>query len=304
MLLERYPHNIAGTQPQPKQKKDNTMSDSDNNPPTAEILQTLATLFTATKKRCVKWSDWENLTLGENTALLDNLCEYITRGCPKLIVLDNGFAIDPPPKGDELIRFVLANDYITSEDTCRIFGWQYSDVQLDHFAKTLPDRRTLRKLRENDYILFAAPPKEMNLLDITKQNDAFFRKEGCHGEPYWFSSKRESFARTDKVASGKWLAIRRNKLVSSLNKTMKEQQALLAECEYVPNVAESAYLTILYYRKYGISLFADKSIKTSSISASGPDYVLLSGSFGQLSLINYDGGCDCSKNPIAPAMKL
>jgi hypothetical protein len=235
---------------------------SQPNPTPSGVLGTVAKLIRLTEKEDVEWSHWQHPT--NNVTARRNLAEYLKTGCPK--VSNNGeVATNQLPEGHELARLILGDDYITPEEVATAYGVRYTDEQLEHFADTLPDTQTILWLRANGYMLIAGPSTEMNLLQVRKlDNQLFYSKtEG------WYAKDKEKFAKDDTAKAGEWLAIRKDEVPNSFNKTWKEQQDLITEVEHVPNAPEVSYAVTAYFKVRDIYLLRGKYVRTSSVSAGG-----------------------------------
>ena len=237
------------------------MKTSQLNPTPSGVLGTVAKLIRLTEKD-VEWSHWQHPT--NNVTARRNLAEYLQKGCPK--VSDNGGVVtNQLPEGHELAHLILGDDYITPEEMAEAYGFSYTDEQLEHFADTLPDTQTILWLRANGYMLIAGPSTEMNLLRVRDlDNQLFYSKsEG------WYAKDKEKFAKTDVVKADEWLAIRKEAVPNSFDKTWKEQQGLITEVEHVPNAPEVSYAVTAYYKVRGIYLLRGKYVRTSSVDAGG-----------------------------------
>ena len=197
-----------------------------------------------------------------------NLVAYLEMGCPK--VDSNGAVVTPQlPEGKDLCRLILGDDFLSPEDVAKVYGFSYSDEQLEHFAETLPDFNTLTWLRSNDYMLVATPPTDHNLLQVRDLGNQLFysKSEG------WYTEDSQKFSRDDVVKAGMWLAIRKEPYPNSLRKTWDEQTALLTDDEHVPNAAEVSYAVTAYSKVRGIYLLRyllrGVYVRTSSVSAGG-----------------------------------
>ena len=171
---------------------------------------------------------------------------------------------DGLPKGYELAALILGDDFITPEKVAKAYGKRYSDEQLKHLAESLPTEKALQWYRIHGYMLVPGPPKEMNLLEVRDLNKNFYSQNNG-----WYAESNQKFATDETVKSGEWLAIRKDEVPSSFNKTWRRQQELLAEDEHVPNATEVSYAVTVYHKIHGIYLLHDKYVRTTSVSAEG-----------------------------------
>jgi len=198
-----------------------------------------------------------------------NLADYLKMGCPK--VNRNGEVVtNQLPKGHELARLILGDDYITPEEVATAYGVSYTEEQIGHFADTLPSLERITWYKANNFMLVPGFIRDLNLLQVRElDNKVFYSKtEG------WYAKDKEKFATDDKVKAGEWLAIRKEAVPNSFNKTWAEQQDLITEVEHVPNAPEVSYAVTAYFKVRGIYLLRGKYVRTSSVSADG-DHVNL-----------------------------
>ena len=79
-------------------------------------------------------------------------------------------------------------------------------------------------------MLVAGPPTAMSLIDLRALNaDYFYSKGPDKDDEGWYDDASEKFARNDKVDALCWIALRKEPIEDSLNKTWADQQALVAE---------------------------------------------------------------------------
>lgn len=164
------------------------------------------------------------------------------------------------PESHEVAHIILGDDYITPEETMEAYGFSYTGKQLRHFADTLPDLQTILWLRANRYMLCAELPTEMNLLEIKGLDDKLF-----YSKIEKYAEYGHKFSSDDKVNAGEWLAIRKGAVPNSFSKTWREQQNLLTEVEYVPNITEVSYAVTAYCKIRGVFLLQSYYVRTSSI---------------------------------------
>jgi hypothetical protein len=163
-----------------------------------------------------------------------------------------------------LAKQILGDDFITPEEIDKVRGVGYSPEQIGFLAGSIPSEDTLRWCKNNGYAIMATPPAALPLLNIRSiQVDLFYSKTGG-----WYKEDKEKFSRKDKTSPG-WLAIRKDIVPNSTNKTWNEQQTLLLDVEYVPNAAEAAWFITTYYMVHGVRLFERIYVRTSSLDSDG-----------------------------------
>lgn len=159
-------------------------------------------------------------------------------------------------------RVILGRDFISPKEVARTLSIDYTDNELNHLQKTLPDERILHWYRNNGYLLIAGPPRDLNLLEIQKFQKKIIHYGECH--PWLFIEDNEEFPKSDTVKANRWIAIK--KQAYSFDKTWEEQQKVIPKTDYIPNVAEVSFAFITYYRVRGVHLLNDCYVRTSSIS--------------------------------------
>ena len=161
---------------------------------------------------------------------------------------------------------ILGDDFISPQEVAEARGVSYTETQLASLASTLPSKEVLQWARDNGFAVVAGPPRDTNLLDIHKLNtDLFYSKN----DP-WFANKRQKFARSDTVGTT-WLVVRKDPVPNSTSRTWGEQQELLSDVEYTPNVAEAVWFFTTYAAVRGIRLVPNVNVyvRTSSVSSDG-----------------------------------
>lgn len=161
-------------------------------------------------------------------------------------------------------RTILGQDFISPEEIATARGVTYTDEQLAKFGDSLPDQEALEWCRDNGMMLVAGPPKAMSLLDVRSiKADYFYSKEGG-----WYADKAQKFAKNDK-AEPVWIALRKEPVADSRNKTWPDQQELVSAPMAVPNVAEAVWGITTYKAVRGVYLLPDVYVRTSSVDSGG-----------------------------------
>jgi len=161
-------------------------------------------------------------------------------------------------------RDILGDDFISPQQVAEARGVNYTEAQLASFASTLPSKEVLQWARDNGFAVVAGPPSEMNLLGIHELNTGLF-----YSKDYpWFRGKSQKFARNDKVGTA-WLIVRKGPVPNSTYKMWNEQQALLRDVEYTPNVAEATWFFTTYAAVRGTRLVPNVYVRTSSADSDG-----------------------------------
>lgn len=162
------------------------------------------------------------------------------------------------------VRVILGNDFITPQEIAVVRKLTYTYEQLQHFAETLPSEEVLRWLRDNGFVLIAGPPSPMSLLEVRDLNAQllYTKSDG------WYAEAKQKFARNDKMTA-EWLMLRKGIVPNSTDKNWGEQQKLLTEVEYVPNVAETTWGETTYKEVHHAWLFPNIYARTSSVGSDG-----------------------------------
>jgi len=175
----------------------------------------------------------------------------------------------------------LSEDFIPPERLKQHFNknfaahFQYSKAQLKHLADTVPHVSILMWAQENEHILVPGPVSDMCLLDIRELESELFI--GSKGQGSWWEG--ETFPQSDLVNKGEWLLARKTDVLNSRSKRWDEQLELITASEYVPNVAEVAYVILVCNKVKGVRLSPDHYVNTSSVDTLG--FQVKIGCFGQ-----------------------
>ncbi len=169
-----------------------------------------------------------------------------------------------------LARSIMGKDFISAEEIAASRGLSYTERQLIELGKNLPNQAMLEALRDNGMMLVAGPPTAMSMLDIrTVHTDFFCSKGPDQDDSGWYDEANEKFARSDKVEALCWIALRKEPVEDSLNKTWLDQQALVTEPMMIPNVAEATWALTTYKAVRDIYLLEDFYVRTSSVDSCG-----------------------------------
>ena len=205
-----------------------------------------------------------------------NLAGYLKAGCPKID--PNGAVVQSTlPDSEELTQLILGDDYLPAEKTAEVFGFQYSDAQLEHLAETLPtDLETLLLLKTYGCMLAAGPNEDTNYLGVK----TLIGTRPDELNKYWYVREKEKFARNEFVKAARWMIIRKTPVENSTNKTWEEQFSLIPNGYGVPNAAEMVYAMEAYLKVRGVRLFkfgiSLTHVRTSSVLADG-DHLFVGG---------------------------
>ena len=169
-----------------------------------------------------------------------------------------------------LARTILGNDFISADEIAKARGIAYIEDQLIDLGKKLPDQATLEAIRDAGMMLVAGPPTAMSLIDVRALNADFFYSKGPDKDDSgWYDDADEKFARNDKVEALCWIALCKEPVENSLNKTWQDQQALVVEPMVVPNAAETVWALTTYKAVRDIYLLDDLYVRTSSLDSDG-----------------------------------
>ena len=157
-----------------------------------------------------------------------------------------------------LAREILGNKFISPEEIAQDCGLTYSDNIFQYFAETLPSRKELQRIRENDAMLIAGPPKSMSLLEVCDHNILLCRD----GEKIeWLTEDKEKFSREDKITT-KWF-IMPKAVVPNIDLDR------FSKVEHAPNAAEVAWGALIYMKVRDFWLFPYSVAETSSVDSEG-----------------------------------
>ena len=137
----------------------------------------------------------------------------------------------------------------------------------------MPADSVLQWLTENDYALIAGPPIPMKLQEIWSLNPRI-----CNPDVIWPFTLR-GFTTADDVVAPTWLAVRKEPVMNSFEKTWDEQLTLLSHYERVPNAAELSWFITTFYEMTGVLLFSKGYVRTHSFGWDGA--TVLVGNFSE-----------------------
>lgn len=161
-----------------------------------------------------------------------------------------------------LAQSILGVDFVTPEDIMKASAVVYNKKQLVALHAAIPPEDVLRWCKENNFVVIAAPPNPINLLNVrTLDNSLFYSKTGG-----WYSEQK--FASENKTGSG-WLMIRKDPVPKSTSKNWDEQNKLISGVERVPNSAEVSWLVTIYFKVRGIRLLENIYVRCSDLDSDG-----------------------------------
>jgi hypothetical protein len=187
----------------------------------------------------------------------NNLMTYLIKKCSDFITIDDGEKLS----GYNLARFILEDDFISPEEIGTVCKFPYSDNIRQHFEHSLPSEEVLLWLRFYGFTLIAGPPRSVLLTTV---RDSF-------KEVYPFGivssiKNNHQFLQNNEMGS-EWLMLRKTAVPNSMDKTWKQQQALISEREYVPNMTELMWGFTTHSVIRRKRLYDDVLLRTSSIFA-------------------------------------
>jgi hypothetical protein len=230
---------------------------------------------------------------------LSNLIEYLRLGCPKVKDISKNIKL---PTGMALMRNILGVDFIGPEEISKVQGCFYTKEELKILDKKLPDMATVVWMKSNGYALMATLTYELTLLGVRNllARHLFCGKNGR----VWYEAEEEKFSREELLSKVSWLAIRKNVVVDSFNKSWPEQKTLISSSEFIPSAVEMAYFITTYYKVNKIRLFEKVYARTSSVSG-GKECTVALGIFDDSGLAFNAWGDDLShEQGLATARKL
>ncbi len=161
-----------------------------------------------------------------------------------------------------LAQSILGVDFITPEELMKVSAVIYEDKHLASLHDTVPPEDVLRWCKDHNYVVVAAPPYPINLLNIRMLDSSlFYSKTGG-----WYSEQK--FASENKTNTG-WLMIRKDPVPKSTSKNWDEQNQLVFGVEHVPNSAEVSWLVTTYFKVRGVRLFENIYVRCSDLDSGG-----------------------------------
>lgn len=162
-----------------------------------------------------------------------------------------------------LARSILGGDFISPEEIMVARpDVVYSPEHIAQLASKLPSEEVLHSLKESGRGLMPQPPKALSLLDVRAAKPTNFRSETGG----WY--ERQEFAKDDVTGTG-WLAIKKESVADSTNRSWSDQNKLITLAEYVPNAAEASWFITIFFDVHGIRLFERMYVRTLSLDSDG-----------------------------------
>ncbi len=156
---------------------------------------------------------------------------------------------------------IMGDDFVYPENVEQFQNQKFNLKQLHDLEMFLPHPEGLKWLKENGYTLMPGPAEPLSLMDIRTrlQPRRFYLSDTRN----WYFD--EKFFTEDKVEFG-WMAIKKDPLPDSLNKTWNEQFALVNQnMEYIPNVAEMAWFMTTLAAVRGVRPLVNSTVLVDSI---------------------------------------
>lgn len=153
---------------------------------------------------------------------------------------------------------ILGDDFIPPELIAETRGFSYDESLLGKFRENVPSEATLNWCHRCGFILVAGPPTPMSILEVRRINPLKFH---C-GTGGWYDKKVQNFSTTDRVGTT-WLALRKEPVLDSEDKTWSDQVKIVRTPIFIPNIAETMWGLLLYDVIRSIRL--DMFTRTSSI---------------------------------------
>ncbi len=165
---------------------------------------------------------------------------------------------------EQLPREILGEDYLAIGEVEKATNQPFTDDQVAMLRGQLSklDKKTLASLKKKGVVLMAQPAKQGSLIEVRNwARELFYTKEKALYENH-------PFARDEQSSKG-LIALRKEVVPGSLNKTWDEQLGLLQDGEVVPNAAEFTSCVTIYAKVRGIRLFPGVYARVNSVAADG-----------------------------------
>jgi|GEM_PF-1123214 len=233
-------------------------------PTPIEVLETVTKIIRLTGNQ---WSNWASVA--KSAEALRNLSAYLQMGCPS-INCTGGFDTSTVTNGEKIARLILGDDYISPRAVMKACGLPYEGDQKSALSVIVPNREKLLQLWVEQRGLIATPPTVCNVIQLREFDNPVFCRKG----DIWFTKPRHRFSREDVMQPAQWLAFSKGPYPHSMNLSWEEQQNLLPEDEYIPNVAEVVHIANTYFKVRGVDLFKEFPVRTSSVCEGGGQVVV------------------------------
>lgn len=190
-----------------------------------------------------------------------NLVRYLELDCPAVNEL---VEYQPRKPATEELAAVLLGDRFIPPSEIVYGGFRHSGELLRSLADSLPSVETLVWLREHNYILVAAPPATLTLIDVYRTHQSCFR---THGEMAWFMREMHRFLDVDRVLPGRWRALSLDKPGRPAAVTVEEKE--LVEAESAMNITDVCYTLATYFTLRNPTLHIGRNYLTTSRLGTG-----------------------------------
>jgi len=173
-------------------------------------------------------------------------------------------------RSEELARAILGEDFLSLSEVEKAHNFCFTKNQRAALIETVPDFETLWWLWDEGCVLVATQSSDYNLLQLRAQDNPIM----IHKSDKWLARKHQTFVCKDVVQACRWLAVRKEPYLGSMNRAFPEQQQLLSAVEYIPNAAEVTYTITSYCKVRGLRLLKDVSVRTSSVDMSNQSVIV------------------------------
>lgn len=233
-------------------------------PAPSGVIGTLSRLVGAVDVQRPRW-----FPVRKTDEIHRKLVAFHLNGCPRMDQgeISTGVALS---EQEEIARNILGQDFLSTGQVEQAYGFSYMENLRKTLAITVPSVEALRWARDEGRVVMPTLPYDYSLLQYLDFADILFPRE----IDKWLVRSFRSFSGVDTVQSCSWLTVRKEPYPDSLNKDLTQQQKLLGEEEYIPNVTELMYAIHTYYKVSGVCLLKNVSVRTSSKERSGQSVIV------------------------------
>lgn len=163
------------------------------------------------------------------------------------------------------VKRILGENFVSPDDISQARGVNYGKKILRGFAGSLPSEEELCQLRDEGFLLIAGAPVPIMTSGIKQILEIPVRRINIGKRTF---SQEEEISGVLKGVQDRvpvrWLMLRKSALLTTY-KTAGEQKELIAEGEYVPNIAELMWGIGACRAVHQVKLFPHIFVRTSSV---------------------------------------
>jgi hypothetical protein len=171
---------------------------------------------------------------------------------------------------EENARSIMSEHFISLDEVEKAHNFCYTEAQRIALIEATPCFETLWNLWDEGCGLMATLPTAHNLLQLKALDNPLFSRKSER----WLTRSSQKFSHEDVVPECQWLAFHIKPRPDAFDMFWADQENLLTQEEYIPNVAEVAYFITTYNKARRTCLLKNVSVRTASVDASGQNVII------------------------------